>query len=223
MLSTPRPKIPSPAAQDSPSVRPERPQMQTAVSPQLECPPMLSPRAMTVAGIRGTWVVAEVRPRNEKDVTLDLLDAGFDFFLPLVKRITTSHRRRRVHFVPINELSGYVFAASPEPVPAGSQVPPALHQFLVSHNAVFDLIEVHRGYQPTLVRELTELHGAVIRNPHFGDNFVVKGAKCRVRGGPFEGKEGVIDDAGQGWAILPITILGRSVPTRIPVEDLEPL
>jgi transcription antitermination factor NusG len=221
MLSTPRPKSHPSAAQGILPVRPEP--MTTTVSPHLECPPMLSPRAMTIPGIGGTWVVVEVRPRNEKDLTLDLLDAGFDFFLPLVKRVTVSHRRRRIHFVPINELSGYVFAASPEEVPAGAMVPPALHQFLASHHAVFDLIEVHRGYQPTLVRELTELHGAVIRNPHFGDNFVVRGAKCRVRSGPFEGKEGVIDDTGQGWAILPITILGRAVPTRIPVEDLEPI
>jgi hypothetical protein len=192
------------------------------------CPPMLSPRALTVPGIGGTWVVAKVRPRSEKDVAASLLEKGFDYFLPLRKRVRhypNSHVKR-IQFVPLGYLSGFVFCSSHDEVVSGYDVPTDLFYFLDEHTAVGSIVKVPAGAQERLVKELSDIHGDICRNPNWtGDagELVVKGAKCRVRSGPFMGNEGVIDDTGQGWAILPITILGRAVPTRIPVEDLEPI
>lgn len=188
-----------------------------------ECQGMLSPRARTVLGIEGTWVVVECASRHEKALAQSLSDAGFDYFLPLVRTVKISGRKRYVTHAPIPGLNGYVFAASAEPLETGYLIPHDLHQFLDSHRSVYGLIEVAGGMQAQLVREMNQLHGMILTNPNFGEHFAVKGRTCRVTSGPFLGMEGVIDESGDGWAILPITILGRLVPTRVPVNVLEPV
>jgi hypothetical protein len=186
--------------------------------------PMVAPRAMTIAGLgKVTWIVAEVQPRSEKKLAADLLAAGHDYFLPLIKRVTVSHRRRRVHHVPIEGLGGYVFAASNELPYEGHHVGHDLHEFLIGHRAVFDLIEIHTAAQSAFVQELTTLHGAVMTGMFSDEKKMGPGTACRVKYGPFEGKQGRIDSIGKGWAILPITLLNRKICVEIPVSDLEPI
>jgi transcription antitermination factor NusG len=188
-----------------------------------ECSGMLSPRALTVAGVKGHWVVVECASRHEKRLAQALADAGFDFFLPLVRSVKKSGRTRYVTLAPIPGLNGYVFAASTDPLEDGYLCPRDLFEFLDNHASVYGTIEVSRGAQPQLVREMTELYGMIVNNPSFGEHFAVKGQACRVISGPLQGREGIIDSAGNGWAILPISILKRSVPTKIPVSQLEPI
>lgn len=184
---------------------------------------MVPPRALTIPGLGPvSWVVAECLPRSEKEVARDLLNAGFDFFLPLVKKTTVSHRHRRIHYVPIPGLEGYIFAASREMPERGKHITDSLKSFLDDHRAVYDIIEIHTAAQPAFVAEITALHGAVMTGK-LGENPIGPGTRCRVKHGPFEGKEGVIDSLGKGWAMIPISILGRSVTIEIPVDDLEPI
>jgi hypothetical protein len=184
---------------------------------------MLSPRALTVAGIGGTWVVAECMSRHEKSLTADLLDAGFDFFLPLVRTTKTSGRKRFTTFAPLNCLSGYVFASSSLPVEPDYHVPRDLHDFLDAHRSVFGMIEVRPSAQAKLVEELAQLHGAILNTPDFADRFTLKGVTCRVTRGPYVGCEGVVIGEDEGYALLPVTLVGQLVPTRIDVADLSPI
>lgn len=61
------------------------------------------------AGVPSLWSCVCTRPRWEKKFSRWLISGDFAHFLPLVNRRTVSHRRTRIHRVPL--FPGYVFVA----------------------------------------------------------------------------------------------------------------
>src|SRR4051812_43601518 len=102
-------------------------------------PPMLSPRARTVPGIGGTWCAIRCKTNNEKSLANDLCRAGFDYFLPLIRRVDKS---RHTYFTPPHFLRGLIFASSQDAPEPGYAVPTALHYFLADHHAFYGVIPV---------------------------------------------------------------------------------
>ena len=182
--------------------------------------PMLSRRALTVAGIGGHWVVAKVRPRAEKELAADLQDAGFDYFLPLKRKKTAD---RHVRYLPLEHLVRNVFcSAQAEPV-EGYNVPTELFYFLKEHPACQGMVEVPAGRQDQLVRELSEIHHGVQLNPeHVDEQFVKVGLRIRIKAGAFMGREAVVDAVGKRCQVtVPITLLGQSVHLVVPASEVE--
>jgi hypothetical protein len=185
-----------------------------------ECVPMLSPRAMTVPGVGGHWVIAKVRPRAEKDFAADLLAAGFDYFLPLLRKKTAD---RHVRYLPLSHLIRTVFcSAQDEPVP-GYHVPTGLFYFIIEHPAYQGMVRVPPGKQQQLVRELSEIHYGVMLNPEHADETPAKpGKKIRIKSGAFMGREAEVDAVNKKCQVtVPITLLGQTVSLTVPSSEIE--
>lgn len=185
-----------------------------------QCVPMLSPRAMTVAGIGGHWVVARVRPRAEKELAGDLRDAGFDYFLPLKRHRTPD---RHVRHLPLQHLARLVFCAAQDAPLPGYNVPTDLFYFLKEHPSCQGMVEVPPARQGQLVRELSEIHHGICLNPeHVDEQFARPGKRVRIKSGAFMGREAEIDTVGKRCRVtVPVTLLGQTVPLTIAASEVE--
>ena len=72
-------------------------------------PPMLPRENVTIDDISGRWWLTHTKPRNEKALAWNLLDAGIDYFLPLARLSRTYGRHRQEVVLPL--FSGYMFCA----------------------------------------------------------------------------------------------------------------
>jgi hypothetical protein len=152
--------------------------------------PMLSPRALTVPGVGGTWCAVRVRPRNEKAFAADMLARGFDFFLPLVKYKDGS--RRTIQAPPVH-LRGLIFASSQEKPDEGFHVPTELHYFLIAHPAYYGVITVCQSAQRQFQMELEQIHSDIVRSEKSGGyesgRFTpLLNQVCEIRDGAFRGQ-----------------------------------
>lgn len=198
------------------------------IGPSLAGPgfPMVGVTADRVADVRGTWAVARVRPRAEKSVVEDLAQAGFDYFLPLVRKIL----RRPGHgpetyYVPRPDLHRFVFAASPGAVAPGFAVPTDLFYFLAGHPHVSGMIAVPLAAQPEFVRQLGWVEADVAARPDWRPAVDPHAwRRARVTRGPFMGHEGYVDAVGKrGRVRVVLETTETAVELDAPVGDLEPI
>lgn len=176
-----------------------------------EAPPALSPRAASVAELRGVWDIVCVRPRHEKSLAWKLLDRGVGYFVPIDRSTRTSGDRLRVRFTPL--LPGYVFVCVPD-------VRDARWKLAADHGpSVLTFISVPD--QGRLVRELGAIHRAVTSGRSFGPDFA-PGRKCRVVSGDFEGMDAEVDALGKRGRIhLNVSLLGQRIMFETDVALLE--
>ncbi len=183
---------------------------------------MLSPRARTVPGIGGTWCALRCKTNNEKSLAYDLCRAGFDFFVPLVKR---TDNRNRVSYSPPHFLRGLVFASSQDAPEPGYAVPTALHYFLADHHAFYGTIPVSQAAQPQFQRELEEIHFKIVTGK-LTDNatdFAIVNRICVIRDGPYQGQKVTVERViSSSRVVVGVTTLGDIRPTEIDVRQLEP-
>lgn len=156
------------------------------------------------------WHVLHVRPRCEKKMQEFAVAANLPNYLPLRTESKIYQRRKVKVSKPV--FPGYFFAAFNHE----GRVE------LLKTNSVVRVIPATN--QDQLVFELEQVRLALGVDETLGAaNMYVKGRKVKVTGGPFQGIEGVISDAGQypRKISLNIEMLGQSVPVAIEPEYLE--
>jgi hypothetical protein len=184
---------------------------------------MLSPRALTVPGIGGTWCAVRCKPRNEKSLALDMLRAGFDYFLPLVRRVDNW---RHVTYSPPTFLRGLLFASSQDAPEPGYAVPTALHYFLHDHHAFYGLIPVASSAQAQFQRELQEIHFKIVTG-EITDNmlgFAVVGQVCKIRDGAYQGQTVAIERiVSPNRVVVGVVTMGDTRSLEVDARALEPV
>ena len=171
-------------------------------------------RSDSVSNMVGQWVVAQVRPRNEKEVAARLTVKGHSAYVPLVSRGTGSRQR----WVPV--FPQYVFACG-----EGD----ALFYALQEDAHVFSQINVRD--QRRFVREMSEIQQAIAINPQLGiSERLVVGRLVEVTrvDHPFRGRRGVIEYAGDKFKptaklVIGMSIFSRGVQVEIDPSDVEPV
>jgi transcription antitermination factor NusG len=156
------------------------------------------------------WFVLHTKSRQEKILAGELAASGVACYLPLVRRVRYYGSRKAVVEEPL--FSGYVFLLG------------TVDQAYVADRTsrVANIIRVHD--QRRLDWELQNLQAvlasSVALDPY---PFLKKGTRVRVRGGPLQGLEGIVDDRVNNRLILQIETLGQAVSLEIDVDLLESL
>jgi hypothetical protein len=192
----------------------------------LDCP-MLSPLAMTVPGIGGTWCAVRVKSRHEKSLAADMLARGFDYFLPLVKTPNPSGRNL-FSYQPPPFLRGLIFASSQDKPAPGFRIPTELFYFLDAHPSEYGIIEVAPSAQRRFQCELEQIHSRIVNeeitSETFRGGFVpVLDQICEVRDGAYRGQKGKVGRMlANGNVELFTRTLGDVNPLEISPHLLEP-
>jgi transcription antitermination factor NusG len=168
-----------------------------------------APSSATVAE-RPAWSVLRTRSRAEKAVADVLGAAGIEFFLPLVGRMALHGGRRRRVEQPL--FPGYLFLRA-----AREQT-----WFAADSRLVAQVIPAPD--QARLAHEIEQIREALSRggvlDPHA---YLRVGRRVRVRSGPFQGIEGLVERRDPcGRLILGVHLLGQASSLEIDAGLLEP-
>jgi transcriptional antiterminator RfaH len=176
-----------------------------------ENPPVLPPTCASVSAMRGEWWIAHTKARCEKAFAWDMLRRGFNYFLPMVERVTVSSGKKRKGMMPL--FSSYVFFCGNEDARYAALTTDRLCQVL----AVSD--------RPRLVAELAQLERALLSGAPLDPYPQLEiGRRCRIRAGAFQGLEGVVlDRHGKRRFLLFVSILQQGASLEIDADLLEPL
>ena len=174
-------------------------------------PPVLTPAASSIADLEGRWWVAHTRARCEKAFAWDLLNHGIGYFLPLVERTTISGGKRRHVLMPL--FPSYVFFC-------GSDED---RYKAMTTNRLCQTLEVCD--QSGLVEDLAAIEKALSNKAELDlYPFAVQGRRCRIRGGPFQGIEGVVvHRKAVARLVLEVGFLGQGASLEIDADLLEPV
>jgi transcription antitermination factor NusG len=177
-----------------------------------EPPPVLSPRAQTVAGMPGRWEIIQCFNNHEAKIAWRLLEAGIGYCLPM-ERVRKFKGERRVEVTRIL-WPGYVFVCAEDLSQLRWDFDRRREQSSIRFIPVPD--------QQRLIHDLTAFDHAMKFD---GDRFIKgpirDGVHCRVDEGSYAGFEGVIDRiTGKGYAVLQIAALGQFGSVEVPVEFL---
>jgi transcriptional antiterminator RfaH len=175
-----------------------------------ENPPQLSPGVRSLTELSGTWWIAHTKAKMERPLVRYLYRHDVGYFLPLLERTTISSGKKRRSLTPM--FSGYVFFCGDEQ---------ARYQALAS-NYLCQVIPVRE--QKELVGELSAIESALAGKAEMNLHpFAVVGNRCRVKAGPFQGLEGIVEKkAGRCRLVLQVTMLGRGASLEIDSDLLEP-
>ncbi|RMD65392.1 MAG: hypothetical protein D6824_02725 [Planctomycetota bacterium] len=171
----------------------------------------MPPRCDDTVAPQRCWRVLHTRSRQEKAVAQLLEAAGVEQYLPLVRRTRVWGGKRRTVFTPL--FPGYVFVrALPEE----------------TYVAVDSGRVVQRLDPPdpaTLAWELAQLRRALEQERSFDPYpYLREGRRVRVRSGPLQGLEGLIDARRRvDRLVLQVQALGRATSLEIDADLLEPL
>jgi transcription antitermination factor NusG len=176
-----------------------------------ENPPALPPSASKITDLAGKWWVAHTRARCEKAFAWDLLHHGIGYFLPLVERMTMSGGKRRHVLMPL--FPSYVFFCGSD----------ADRYRAMTTNRLCQTLDVCD--QSSLIEDLAAIEKALSNKAELDlYPFAVQGRRCRVRGGPFQGIEGVVvHRKAVARLVLEVSILGQGASLEIDADLLEPI
>jgi transcriptional antiterminator RfaH len=157
------------------------------------------------------WLVAYTKPRQEKALSRELFRQQTPFYLPLVKKILYSPRRRRVSHTPL--FSGYVFLFATE----------AERLRVLTTNRILRVIRVEDASR--LVSDLRQFHQLIALDaPLTVESRLLPGDRVRVRQGPLAGVEGtVLHRRGKSRLLVSIDFLQRGASVEIEDFLLEPV
>jgi transcription antitermination factor NusG len=157
----------------------------------------------------GQWFVLHTRHRQEK-VLADMLGAkGVHHWLPMVREPRRYGRHKVTLELPL--FPGYLFLRGSVEEAYGAD----------RTNRVVSIIPVKD--QRRMDWELRNLYMAIVKGalpePY---RFLARGVRVRVRSGPFEGLEGVVEErSANGRLVLQVETLGQAVSLEIDVRLLE--
>jgi transcription antitermination factor NusG len=173
-------------------------------------PPVLYPRAGSLAEWPGRWWVAHTKSRFEKAFAHELLARDIRFFLPMLPRVTISSGKKRRMLMPL--FPSYVFFQGDHEQRYAALATDRLCQ-------VIEVVD-----QASLVKDLTHLsralaaHAPLDLHPH-----AAVGRRCRIIAGPFEGMEGVVIRRDRlARVVLEVRVLGQGAAMDIEADLLEP-
>lgn len=157
-----------------------------------------------------SWHVLHTKSRQEKILAGELAAMGIPFYLPIVRRARLYGTRKALVEEPL--FPGYLFLLG------------TLDQAYTADRTkrIANIIRVHD--QKRLDWELQNLQ-VVLASPVALDPypFLRKGTRVRVRSGPLQGLQGVVDERINDRLILQVETLGQAVSLEIDGALLEPL
>jgi transcription antitermination factor NusG len=177
---------------------------------------MEAARAVSIPAVAAEalrWYAIHTRARHEKKAVLQLQDKGVTTFLPL---ITQAHRwSDRSQLIQLPLFACYIFvrmAASVETRLAVLETP-----------GVLAFVGIHGVGIPVPDKEIedikTLLAHAAACTPH---PFLKLGRRVRIRGGCFDGVEGILVGKNRDRSlVVSIELIQRSVAVRIDGYDVE--
>jgi transcriptional antiterminator NusG len=155
------------------------------------------------------WIVAHVKPRQEKALSRELDKTGIVHYLPLIRELRTHGGRKRWVDSPL--FSGYIFARGG----------PGLKGDLRRTDRVVSCIDV--SDQERLCTELNQIKAAIAAGAEFNPYPSLReGEPARIARGPLRGVEGVIDRTdGVTKLVLIVHTLGRATAIEVNPADVE--
>ncbi len=161
------------------------------------------------------WYAIHTRSRHEKTVDASLQQSGVATFLPLLKQIHHWSDRRQAVDVPLFPCYTFVH------MDAGSS---ARLQVLKTPG-VLGLVGGRAGPIPIPPSEIEHVQTVVAeRLPFAPYPFLKTGQRVRVRGGAFEGMEGIwLGQQRSGTLVISIELIQRSLAVRVDGYDVEPM
>jgi len=157
------------------------------------------------------WMVLCTRSRQEKVVARYLSGRQFEYYLPLIDRVSWIRGRKSISRVPL--FPGYVFLCG-----AAQHWYAAVDTRRVSH-----VLQVKD--QDLFRRELHHVQLAMERKVDLElYPFAVVGRHCRVTKGPLAGLEGIIARRDRkDRLVLHVDVLGRGAALEIDLDTVEPI
>ncbi len=155
------------------------------------------------------WFAIQVRPQAEYMVAELLKYKGYEIFLPMCRKTTARAARAEVPL-----FTGYVFC----------RVCTEIQGLIVTTPGVIRILGFGREPEPIPDIEIDSLK-RVIQTGLPMQNWprMEEGERVRLTGGPLRGCEGVVKTINhENCVILSLTILRRSVVTRVAREWLAP-
>ncbi len=177
-------------------------------------PPMKLPTVAMLDEVRGSWVAAYCKPRQEKSLAWDLCRLEVPYFLPMILRETSSGGRRRRNLYPM--FPSYLFFAGEERERLAA----------LKTNRLVRLVEIDPSAQPRFRREISSLELALREAPDKIElhPHLVTGKRVQITGGPMKGAVGVIlsaDNLAKLW--IGVTMMGAGATVEIHADLVEPL
>src|SRR4051794_5420675 len=175
-------------------------------------PPMKWPASTTLSEVAQPWMVAYCKPRQEKALAWDLNRRDLCYFLPMVRRETSSGGRRRQNYYPL--FPSYLFFACDE----------AARLSVLRTDRIVRIVQVGEGEQARFKQEISSLEVAL---QHFPDSIelyprLVPGALARITSGPMRDVEGVVlqsENKRKLW--LGVSVLGVGATVEIHADLVE--
>lgn len=157
------------------------------------------------------WHVLQTKTRQEKALAATLDAAGVSHFLPLTPRVRYHGGRRRIVQAPL--FSSYLFVWGPNEAA----------YFAMRTKRVARFVDVPD--QGRLDEELQHLRAALERGGQLDPYpFLTRGRRVRVRAGPFQGVEGLVEERTDAdRLVLQIQTLGQATSLEIDADLLEPI
>jgi transcription antitermination factor NusG len=158
------------------------------------------------------WYAAYTYPRHEKAVFEQLIQKSVECYLPLCEEV---HRwTDRSVRVQLPLLPGYVFV----------RIRLSERRNVLSVASVIRILSFNGHPQPLPESEIEALkrslqHRRVERLPYY----LSKGDKVRIKSGPLEGLEGIVErQKGRSRIVISINAIMNSVAVDLQADDLEP-
>lgn len=158
------------------------------------------------------WYAAYTYPRHEKTVFEQLIQKSVECYLPLYEEVHRWTDRNVKVQLPL--FPGYVFV----------HIPLRERRNVLNVGSVIRILSFNGHPQPLPESEIEALkrsvqHRRVERLPYY----LSRGDKVRIKSGPLEGLEGIVErQKGKSRIVISINAIMNSVAVDLQAEDLEP-
>jgi transcription antitermination factor NusG len=161
------------------------------------------------------WYALQTAPRHEKKVSFELAAKAIDCFLPTVSTMRQWSDRRRVIVEPL--FTGYVFARLVQDS--------ADRIAVLRTNGVIGLVGMRGVGTPIPENEIYSIQQIMeTRIPFASHPYLSIGRRVRIRGGAFDGIEGILQSInGDQKLVVSVELIQRSLSLTISGCRVEPV
>lgn len=175
-------------------------------------PPSLWPENNSIDLISGEWKVLHLKPRQEKAMARDLIDAGIAYCCPFYTNITRrkDNNKPRKSVLPV--FSGYLAFAEKE----------GADSFIWKTNRAMRILKVTD--QKKIIKELSWVLTACSQNLslyNINSHSIKKGQPVRIVSGPMKGFSGeVLEVSGKLHVIISVEMFKQSIAVQVEASQL---
>lgn len=157
------------------------------------------------------WFVFYTKPRQEKALARELVGYDIPFFLPLIPKVNLIRGRKVTSLIPVFGSYIFLFVTENERVKA------------LTTNRINGILEVDN--QEQLTYDLRNVETLIKSEaPLTVESRIVAGQTVRIKSGPMEGLEGVVEKRrGQSILYVAVTMLQQSALLELDDYLLEPI